>query len=436
MNRTWSFILSCLLTVGGLSSVLAQAESASEPACVAGNAKACFSTGSEYAKGEGVPASNAKALQFFLKVCDKSIPIGCYYGADIYYYGEGDVSENKALAIDLYERACLMGYVDGCNDVSSELKSKTYYDIARLIPVLEVGCARGASNACSEAAFILYNGRDGKYPGHIDFVRAAPLLEKSCADARNIFKGINAYCIFSEGIFSNPESKAFNAAKALHYSQKNCSDNQAWSCFNLGRIYRTIEEFPLAVAAYEKSCKLDATQGACVSIAPTKQYMAEMAAYEAKIAERKATIDILLRDGNFGAAVNMALYQFGSVEYAQMAALAANTAGRMSDISTQDLYALASWFSGGPVRSAADREMANRGTGLEGTYGTGTNQAGAADARWKKQYGSSSPKPSSSGYTGNRPSVLSSSEAASQTREKYRSAHCSMSGNANRNLCR
>ncbi|WNO60766.1 hypothetical protein [Rheinheimera sp. MMS21-TC3] len=147
-------------------------------------------------------------------------------------------------------------------------------------------------------------------------------------------------------------------------------------------------------------------------------------------------MDNLLGDGKYGAAVNMALYQFGSVEHAQMAALAANSAGRMSDISTQDLYALASWFSHGPVRSAADNEMAKRGTGLEGTFGTGTNQAGAADARWKQQYGSSALKPASSSYAPNRPSVLSSSEAAKQTREKYRTAHCTMTGNANHNLCR
>jgi hypothetical protein len=143
-----------------------------------------------------------------------------------------------------------------------------------------------------------------------------------------------------------------------------------------------------------------------------------------------------LRDGKYGQAVNTALYQYGSVEYAQMATLAASRAGRMSDVGTQDLYALASWFRDGPVRAAADSEMAKRGTGLEGTFGTGTNAAGAADARWKAANGGSAPRPSSSGYTPSRPSVLGASQAAAQTRDKYRSAHCTMSGNANRNLCR
>jgi TPR repeat protein len=435
MMRAWlpAFLLS--LATFGIS--VAQAQTASEPACVAGKAEACFYTAAEYAQGKGVPTSKQKAVQFFLMACDKGVPDGCYYSGNIHYFGEGDVPENQVQAIEYFERACRMGHVKSCTDANGILKNKPHFDIARLIPMLEAGCQKGASKACAQASELLYNGRNGQYPGHVDLVRAAPLVEKSCADDANIYKGLNAHCWYAEDVFANPSSKAFNATKAIQYTRLNCDNGRAGSCSNLGRVYDSIEEWPLALAAYESACRLDAKSAACASIAPIRKYLTELAAYEAKVAERKQTITGLLRDGSYGVAVNTALYQYGSVEYAEMAALAASKAGRMSDIGTQDLYALASWFREGPVRAAADSEMARRGTGLEGQFGTGTNQAGAADARWKAQNGSIPSRPSSSsGYMADRPTVLSSGNAAAQTREKYRYAHCTMSGNANRNLCR
>ncbi len=431
--RPWlSTLLLSLLAFAGSA---AQAQSPSEASCAAGKAEGCFYTAAEYAQGKGVPASKQKAVEFFLMACDKGIPDGCYYSANIQSRGEGDVPENLPQAANLYERACRMGHVEGCASINGVLKSKDQLDIARLIPILEAGCQRGAPKACAQAADLLYDGRRGQYPGHIDLVRAAPLVEKACADASNIYKGINAFCWSAENVFADPSSKAFEASKAIRYTRMNCDNGRSGSCSNLGRIYDSIEDWPLAVAAYEQACKLDSASTACASIAPLKKYLSELAVYEAKVAERKAAMDNLLGSGQYGAAVNMALYRFGSVQYAEMATLAANRAGRMSDVGTQDLYALASWFRDGPVRAAADREMAKRGTGLEGTFGAGTNQAGAADARWKAANGGRLPTPSSSGSSPSRPPVLSASQAAAQTRDKYRSAHC-MGASSNRNLCR
>ena len=125
-----------------------------------------------------------------------------------------------------------------------------------------------------------------------------------------------------------------------------------------------------------------------------------------------------------------------SQDLAQRAILAARNAGRMGDVATNDLYAAALWFSSGPVRQAADAEMAARGTGLEGTFGTGTNTAGAADARWRELYGSSAPSYSSSASSVTPPSVASAAEISAATRDRYRYAHCVMSGsNTSASVC-
>jgi hypothetical protein len=101
----------------------------------------------------------------------------------------------------------------------------------------------------------------------------------------------------------------------------------------------------------------------------------------------------------------------------------------MGSLNTQTLYVLASWFRDGAVAGAVSAELRGRGTGLEGTFGTGTNQPGMAEARWRaangggtSAYSSYRPEPSST----LAPPVLSSADAASQTRSRYRTAHCEM----------
>ena len=108
----------------------------------------------------------------------------------------------------------------------------------------------------------------------------------------------------------------------------------------------------------------------------------------------------------------------------------------MGDIATNDLYAAALWFSSGPVRQAADAELAARGTGLEGRFGTGTNSPGAADARWRELYGLSAPTYTSSSASSTPPPMASAADISAATRDRYRYAHCVMSGsNTSAQVC-
>ena len=160
-------------------------------------------------------------------------------------------------------------------------------------------------------------------------------------------------------------------------------------------------------------------------------------AYEEQKARNDAIINSALSQGQYGQAVYAAIHQLRSQAHLEQAVMAASRTGAMGQVNTNDLYVIASWFSSGPVRSAANAEMSARGTGLEGTFGEGTNTAGAASARWQEAYGSTLPSPSSSSSSPSAIAVPSAAQISAQTREKYRYAHCTMAGsNASANVCR
>lgn len=409
----------------------AMAGTASEPACLKGNAEACFYTGAEYAQGSGVPENKQTAVKYFLKACDLGIPDGCSTSGYLISRGEGNLLKDPQVAVGHLERACSMGHNDGCKwmlGMRSSAASPTA-DLGKAVAVALRGCDAGAAYACRWGSYVAFDGNEGKHPDRINIVTAAKFAEKGCT------LNDRGACIIAERIFADPNSALFDAGKSLRYTNINCKADSPASCSNLSAVYFALEEYELGTIAVERACQLG-KKDLCAGAGQWRRYLTEKAAYDAQEAKFASRISGLIQANHYGGAVNAALYELGSKKYAEIAALAASKAGRMADIPTQDLYALAMWFPDGPVRAAADREMRARGTGLEGSFGTGTNTAGAADERWKKQYGSSMPRPTSSGPSSSRPPMLSSAQAAAQTRDKYRNAHCTMNNNANRNLCR
>ena len=404
----------------------ASAQSESEPACNAGDAEACFYTGAEYAQGLGVPEDKQKAVTFFLRACDGGIPDGCSTSGVLIRAGEGNLEKDVIKGVEYQERACAMGHVDGCEWALGNRISATSeaYDLQKAIATAKAGCEAGVEKACAWGESWSWDGSKGKYPDMINMVDAGWFAERSCA------QGDIMGCYIAEQAYANPESAAFDAAKGLTYSLINCDEKKnEGSCRNVGGVYLDIGEHELGTLYMRRACEYG-HEKACEVAADWERYLAEVAARDARIAARDKTISDLISAGRYGDAVSAALHQIGTKEHAEKAALAARSAGAMGQVRTEDLYALALWFPSGSVRAAADAEMSARGTGLEGTFGTGTNAPGMADARWKDLYGSSAPRYSSSSSTPSAPqsTVLSSSDAAAQTREKYRWAHCTMKG--------
>ena len=424
-------ISACLIGVGAVGA--ASAQSPSQPACEAGDAEACIRAGTEYAEGTGVAASVNTSIPFFLQACDRGKAEGCTSAGLLVINGAGDVPPNPEAGMFFFEQACKRGDEKGCESAVTYLTADNHpaRDTSKVVDLLIDGCKAGSMWACGWGSRAALDGYAGEYPEMTDLSKAAIIAEIGCS--KNNLSG----CVVSETVFADPDSALFDAEKSLKYSQINCDEDIAESCNNLARIYYMVEEIELGTAAYEKACSLGMGQ-TCADASRMRNYLTELAEYEAVEAERSEAISSLIDAGRYGDAVSSAIHQFGSTKAVETAIQAANSAGAMSSINTQDLYVVASWFSSGNVRAIADAEMAARGTGLEGSFGTGTNSAGAAAARWDDLYGSSIPTARTySGPASAPPAVLGAGDAAAQVREKYRYAHCEMAGsNTSAAVCR
>lgn len=418
--------------VGFCLAGLSSAEVPSEPVCAAGDRKACFETGTAYAEGNGVEASMNAAIPFFLRACDRGMPQGCTTAGLAILDGAGDLEPNLEAGMHILEAGCTRGDDKGCESTVGYLTAQDnpMADTGRVVDVLIQGCKTGSMWACGWGARAAQDGYGGKYPEMADISKAAIIGEMGCE------KGNLSACVLSETLFGDPSSALFDAEKSLEYSEVNCDSDIAESCNNLARVYYMINELELGTVAYERACELGMEQ-TCAEAKSFRAYLTAKAEYDAAEAGRAATINGLINAGRYGEAVNTAIYQMGSANQVEAAVRAAAGAGAMSSVNTQDLYVVASWFSSGEVRQIADAEMAARGTGLEGTFGTGTNTAGAADARWKELYGSSIPTTRTSSPAAPSTRTFGAGDAAAQVRDKYRTAHCEMAGsNASAAVCR
>jgi TPR repeat protein len=421
-------IIMATLTV--LLSCAAYAQSAKERQCANGSGEDCFFAAADFATGKGVPENKQIAQRLFLQACEKGIPDGCHYAGTMSRKGQGNVPMNMELGISYHERACRMGHEDGCDSVYRALMMDgDYRDIPRGLIAMEAGCARGALKACGYGAVIFNDGGSRNLTQYIDQRRAGPMAGNACD------KGNASLCPIAENSYLNPDSPAFNAAKGLRYATMNCDNGVKESCSNLGGIYHQIEDYESATRMYERSCELG-NESVCKFARDWRKALTERAAWEAERAAEKRELDNLINARRYGDAINVALYQMRSSRQAEYATSAAMRANAMSQVGTQDLYVLASWFQSGPIRDAADREMRARGTGLEGTFGTGTNNAGQAAERYRSLYGSSMPTQRSSPSISNPPAGPSVSQVREQARRDFRNAHCNMNSSKSLHACR
>lgn len=413
---------------------LAFAQSApSEASCQAGDAEGCFYTGAEYAQGMGVPEDKAKAVTWFLKSCDMGIPDGCTTSGYFYVNGDGNVQKDTVKGVEFMERACAMGHVDGCDKaIGQRLSAQSpAHDFTKAVSTAKAGCEAGVRNPCFWGLYWAWDGNEGKYPSMIDMANAGWFAERTC-DKYHDEMG----CSVAARVYADPEAPTFDAQKGLTYSMIRCDEqNSGGDCRNVAGVYLSIDEYEIGATYLRRACEKGHTES-CDRATAWETYNREMAEYEAKIASLNAMVDTPLSQGRYGDAVSAAINATGSRDLAEKAILATKSAGRMSEVATNDLYAAALWFSSGPVRAAADAEMAARGTGLEGTFGTGTNEPGMADARWRQLYGSSAPTYSSSSSPFQPAPMKGASQISAETKQKYRWAHCTMKGsNTSATVC-
>jgi TPR repeat protein len=408
-------------------------EAPSEAACGNGDAEACFYTGAEYAQGAGVPEDKQTAVTWFLKSCDMGIPDGCTTSGYFYVNGDGNVPKDVEKGVQYMERACGMGHVDGCDKAIGQRLSvqSPAHDFDKAVAAAKAGCEAGVKNPCFWGLYWAWDGNEGKYPAMINQVNAGWFAERVCDKYHDVMG-----CDVAARVYANPDAPTFDAQKGLTYSMIRCDEQKSGGdCRNVAGVYLNIEEYELGAMYLRRACEYG-HEASCSRATEWETYNREMAEYNARMAALSAMVDTPLSEGRYGDAVSAAINSTGSRDLVQKAILAAKSAGRMGEVATNDLYAAALWFQSGPVRAAADAEMAARGTGLEGTFGTGTNEPGMANARWNRLYGSNAPTYTSSSPSFSAPPIKSASQISAETKQKYRWAHCTMKGsNTSATVC-
>ncbi|MBY9068350.1 sel1 repeat family protein [Hyphomonas sp. WL0036] len=389
--------------------------------CEAGDIDACINQGIRLLQGIETPVDLPGAARFASKACQLGSPDDCQIAWELYSGAHPDYAGDTARMVTVGAVACDRGLSTPCSDAALRLFTGDGVpkNVELALPVYAKACDLQDALACAILATEYLDGDQGT---EINAEQAVIYGKKGCA------LGQPDSCRVVEAAYMLPDYSTFEPKAGLEYALANCTDGSKESCVNLGIVYTQIEEYDLAAENFDKACGMN-HQDACDSSKILKQWRQEVAEYEAylaRLAEQKAAINGLIASSGHDAAMNAALNDYGSTELAQYVASAA---GSYSGFSTSNLYVLSYWFPGQAIGEAANRELASRGTGLEGQFGEGTNTAGAAEARYRAAYGSSPPSYSSpASSASSAPPMKSAAQISAETRDRYRWAHCTMSG--------
>lgn len=77
--------------------------------------KSCFELGLLYIKGDEITQDHALAIEYFSKACKLKYGIGCNNIGMMYAYGDG-VEQSYAKAKEFYKKACKLGSGAGCTN--------------------------------------------------------------------------------------------------------------------------------------------------------------------------------------------------------------------------------------------------------------------------------------------------------------------------------
>ena len=237
--------------------------------------------------------------------------------------------------------------------------------------------------------------------------------------------------------------------KPLRYRRVNC-DLGGWrSCEDLARIYYNLGEFAPAEQVAAKACDPAHSEqrSVCEFAASLRQRRQEIEqalderheAQRRRLAERERTSQVVqsfLGQGKYDSAIYAAIYHSRQLADARTALEATLQAGALGSVYKDHLYVLDYWFPSGRLNAAVNAEIERRSRGDDcGIYNC-TNMPGASSRRWAAGAGRTAASRSSSSASSFQPARMkSAAEISRETRNRYRTAHCTMNNNANRYLC-
>lgn len=353
-------------------------------------------------------------------------------------------SSNAPLAPQI--AACDAGDKAACRTAGLMLSDpqSANFDMFTSLRYLQNACLAMDGAACGRLALIYF---EGKGDVDKDLSAAANFSQTACNE--NDRDG----CDVAEAIFAESSSPFFDAIRALRYRKINCDFGRWQSCMQHARILHNIGDYRNAEQIAANACNTGGTerQESCdfatalksrrikMEQAAAQERASQQAAAQTARDNKRAVLDSFLRDRDYDGAIYAAIYNSRTVADAEYALKATVSAGAIGGVYIDSLHVLDYWIPSGNLNRIVNAEIARRSSGNDCGIFNCTNMPGASAKRWSAANGNRSASnyrprsASSSGGSGQ--SVLSTSDAQRQTREKYRSAHCTMNNNANRNVC-
>jgi TPR repeat protein len=398
-----------------------------EAACRLGSSEGCDNAATARQRAAARPraqtVATASTLEGSVQACLNGSQVDCVRAGRAYTLGDG-VAADRVAARPLILRACDGGHMDSCSwvGVSLETGDAGPADLAQAAVYYERACDGGILvGGCG------YLGRFYELAG--DYELALPAYARACTDNSLEYCRLQGQVLHRLG----------RIAEAVPLLERSCAADIGSACALLGYTEAGRENWEASSAAYNKACRLG-VEAQCAYARQLAGDLERRRAWHAERAAERAELNRMIQSGNTAGAADYAVYQLRSGPLAREVVESAVRRNAMGSLNTQTLYVLASWFRDGPVAGNVSAELRRRGTGLEGTFGTGTNQPGMAEARWRAANGGGA-----SAYSAYRPQasstpappVFGAGDAAAQTRDRYRTAHCEMASSPrNSPVCR
>ena len=87
-----------------------------QKACDTGYPRACVNLGVLYDHGQGVPQDPTRARPLYETACTQDDGLACYNLGTLSENGKGGMAVDLGKALELYRKACALGYEHGCEE--------------------------------------------------------------------------------------------------------------------------------------------------------------------------------------------------------------------------------------------------------------------------------------------------------------------------------
>jgi TPR repeat protein len=183
--------------------------------------------------------------------CEKGVGASCYKLGGMYQFGNSGVEKNIARAIEFYLKACDRGNAQACNDAGAAFPtSGSGSDPTRVAELYKRGCTLGDPYACGNLGSLYEQGRGVTK----NLPQAVDLLNRACTG------GAFFSCVTLGRIYQMGENGPKDDTRAFNLYRQGCDGGNAAGCYDIGLMYlngagsAVVKDPKLAVPLLKRAC--------------------------------------------------------------------------------------------------------------------------------------------------------------------------------------